>query len=173
MIKYYTQQSKQKDSTALTSLYVCFQIGAIHYAIPSQDVMRVIPLIHFKDIPEMPKYLSGVGLVHGKRLPLIDLCLFLNNQPFQPCLSTRILIIQHETLTNPIGFIAESVTDLFYASSLEYNQENNYNQTPYLKGMLDNDQCMIHVIDITQLLLKFEFLHSLQTYLHKGREINK
>jgi len=95
-------------------LLLIFEIGGERYALDAGVVVRVIPRIQCDGIPGTEDFIAGTIIVQGKRIPVIDLCLYHHSVPCRPRLSTRIMIVNHvrKNFKNiHVGLVAEGVTE--------------------------------------------------------------
>ncbi|MFM6003825.1 MAG: chemotaxis protein CheW [Sphaerospermopsis kisseleviana] len=76
-------------------LMLLFQVNNQRYAIASQHIVEVIPLVNLTKLPHTPEYFAGVFKYRGRIIPVIDLCQLMSNQSCKEHLSTRIILINH------------------------------------------------------------------------------
>lgn len=97
-------------------LFLIFSIGPKNYTLSSRDIIEIIPNLICKDNAPPNELLYYAGLVnyHGTQLPIVDLCLLLNETACPKLLSSRIILIQPPQNCNyhgPIGLLAEKITE--------------------------------------------------------------
>src|SRR4051812_9926135 len=95
-------------------LFVLFQVGNDQYAIPASRVIEVLPLVHFKRIPQSPPGVAGAFNYRGTAVPVVDLNEMLLGRPAAERLSTRVLLVRYPMETareNILGLIAERATE--------------------------------------------------------------
>ncbi len=96
-------------------LLLLFETGSGRFALDSNEVVEIIPLIKLKKIPSSPGYISGVINYHSEAIPILDLCALTEGTPCREVYSTRIILV-HYPLTDGkeklVGLIAEKVTDV-------------------------------------------------------------
>ena len=96
-------------------LFLLFQLGQDRYAIEAQRAVEVVPLLELKRIPHAPTGVAGIINYRGRPVPTIDLCALTLGRPAREKLSTRIIVMRHESASGRpqlIGVIAEGATDL-------------------------------------------------------------
>lgn len=95
-------------------LLLLFNLQDEAYAIDCAQVVEVIPFLLTQKIPMTPKFIIGMANYRSNPVPIIDLCLLLNDQPCRQQLSTRI-ILTSISLGNEfkklVGLLAENVTE--------------------------------------------------------------
>ena len=95
-------------------LLLLFEIGNGRYALDVNQIIEIVPLVKLKKIPITPVYVSGLMNYRGEGIPVIDLCLLIDNIPFEDALSTRIIIINYPIKgegDKPLGLISNNVTE--------------------------------------------------------------
>ena len=95
-------------------LLLLFEICEGRYALDTNQIIEIVPLVNLKKIPAAPSYVAGLMNYRGNSIPVIDLCRLVENLPFEDALSTRIIIILYPGKDNrakPLGIIANNVTE--------------------------------------------------------------
>jgi chemotaxis-related protein WspB len=133
-----------------------FNVGNERYAIASQEVVEIIPLVLLKTLPHKPEHIAGVFNYHGSIVPVIDLCQLMRGKPCADNLSTRIILVNYcgRNLTQHIlGLMAEQVVETLHKSESEFVDANiHLDAAPYLGKMILDDKGMIQCIRIEYLL---------------------
>jgi len=97
-------------------LFVSINLGGILFAIPAKDVIRVLPLIELRPVPQTPEFLAGIFAYQDRMVPVIDLQVLTHQQPCARRFSTRVILARphfEEMEVKEIGILAERVTDAF------------------------------------------------------------
>jgi chemotaxis-related protein WspB len=97
-------------------LLLLFETSDGRYALDSQQIVEVIPLLVPKKIPGAPDYVAGIINYRGKPVPVFDLCILAGGPPCHHYYSTRIVLIHYPldgVRERLIGLIAERATDVF------------------------------------------------------------
>lgn len=104
-----------QDSAVLLLL---FSAGGQLYAMESNDVVEVIPRVSLRPAVNLPSYVSGLFNYRGVVVPVIDLCVLIQNRPSGQNLSSRIIMVRSprgngdgSDREHLIGLLAEGVTD--------------------------------------------------------------
>jgi chemotaxis-related protein WspB len=74
-------------------LLLLFCLQEERYAIPSRQVLEIIPLVDLQPIHQSPSDIPGFFNYRGCIVPVIDLCQRLKGQSSRPHLSTRIILV--------------------------------------------------------------------------------
>lgn len=90
-------------------LVVLFQANQQAYALPSIDVLEVIPRIHLRPVHHAPPWLAGLGNLRGAVVPVVDLGARLGDRPASPALSTRIALVRPGGPRPLLGLLAEQM----------------------------------------------------------------
>jgi chemotaxis-related protein WspB len=138
-------------------LFLLLNIDNQLYAIASQQVVEVLPLVILKTLPHTPKYVAGVFNYRGLIVPVLDLCQLMRDKPCCEHLSTRIVLINHwgtgrnETSKSEtphlMGLMAERVVETLQTSDAEMVDPNiEVDAAPYLGKIILDAQSMIQCI---------------------------
>jgi len=95
-------------------LLLLFEIYNGRYALDTNQIIEIVPLVKFKKIPATPDYVAGLMNYRGDGIPVVDLCQLVDKQPYEDALSTRIIIVRYPTGNKgyrPLGLIANNVTE--------------------------------------------------------------
>ena len=93
-------------------LFLYFQIGDEGYALSSERIVEILPLVEIKKERDAPEPVAGNFDYRGRFIPVVDLCALELGRPARRRLSTRIIIIRlPEDETVSIGLIAENATE--------------------------------------------------------------
>jgi chemotaxis-related protein WspB len=158
-------------------LMLLFYINNQRYALPSQQVVEVLPLVNLKTLPHAPDYLAGVFNYRGQIVPVLDLSQLMQGKPCCEHLSSRIILVNYwggdtakssvlSTTTTPatfvIGLIAERVVETFHKSDLQLIDANvQIGASPYLGKIILDEQGMIQCLQIEHLLSETEEVYLL------------
>lgn len=96
-------------------LFLVFQVGADRHAIEAARVIEVLAMVELRKIPGAPIGTAGEFIYRGEPVPVLDLCLLTLGRPSNLRLSTRILLLRHESqpgVIKPLGLLAEHATEL-------------------------------------------------------------
>ncbi|MBK1987938.1 chemotaxis protein CheW [Sphaerospermopsis aphanizomenoides BCCUSP55] len=141
-------------------LMLLFHINNQRYAIPSQQVVEVIPLVNLTTLPHTPEYFAGVFNYRGRIIPVIDLCQLISNKSCADHLSTRIILVNHwgrdatqETVPQIMGLKAQRVVETLQKSDIDLvDVDIQIDKPPYLGKMIIDEQGMIQCVHIEYLL---------------------
>ncbi|MEP0869912.1 chemotaxis protein CheW [Trichocoleus desertorum AS-A10] len=137
-------------------LMLLFAIDDERYALESQQVVEVLPLIGLTKPHQAPAYVSGLLRYRGHMVPVVDLCQLVRRRPCRSYLSTRIIVarfLSAENQTQILGLLAERVTQTFNTSSTTLVPAGMVVDTaPYLGKKLMDTQGVIQCLDVEHLL---------------------
>lgn len=156
-------------------LMLLFYINNQRYALPSQQVVEVLPLINLKTLPHAPDYLAGVFNYRGQIVPVLDLSQLMGGKPCCEHLSSRIILVNYgggdrakssvlstTPATSVIGLIAERVVETLHKSDVQLIDANvQIGASPYLGKILLDEQGMIQCLQIEHLLSETEQVYLL------------
>lgn len=153
-----------QDSAVLLLL---FSAGGQLYAMESNDVVEVIPRVSLRPAVNLPSYVSGLFNYRGVVVPVIDLCVLIQNRPSGQNLSSRIIMVRSprgngdgSDREHLIGLLAEGVTDTI---SRPLNAFHDTGLTsggkPYLGGMTLDERGMVQILHLQVLLAQIDAIH--------------
>lgn len=129
-----------------------FYLGNEPYAISSDEIIEILPLVMIKAIPHAPAYLTGIFNYRGILTPVLDLRQLIFAQPCERYLSTRILIFHYQQ--HPVGLLAEQLTDTLNSTQIHWHDLTlQAPSVPYLGPLLtDNNGTMIQSLRLSALV---------------------
>ncbi|MFB2770334.1 chemotaxis protein CheW [Pelatocladus sp. BLCC-F211] len=154
-------------------LFLLLHIDNERYALESQQVVEVLPLVVLKTLPYTPEYFAGVFNYRGRIVPIIDLCQLIRGKRCSEHLSTRIILINYKVKqqadSSPsqtpylLGLMAERVVETLHKSETELVDPNiQIDAAPYLGKMIVDEQGIIQCVHVDALLSDVEQVHLLQ-----------
>lgn len=104
-------------------LFLTFQIGTDRYALDTQHVVEVLPLVNYKAIPGTAVGVAGVFNYHGRPVPLIDLTQVALGRPSEVRMNTRIILVNYARDSGEpllLGLKAEHVTETLRRTDADF-----------------------------------------------------
>ena len=160
-------------------LFLLLAVDDKRYALESQKVVEVLPLIVLETLPHTPEYIAGIFNYRGQIVPVIDLCQLMRDKPCCEHFSTRIILIKqnHDNDENSsqspkdnriLGLIAEKVIETLHKSEDELMDANiQIDAVPYLDKIIVEDKEKIQCINLDYLLSKVERVSFSQSEINK------
>ncbi|MEA5577158.1 chemotaxis protein CheW [Anabaena sp. UHCC 0451] len=150
-------------------LMLLFQINNQRYAIASQEIVEVIPLVNLTKLSHTPEYFAGVFNYRGRIIPVIDLCQLMSNQSSQEHLSTRIILINHwdrdateKSAPHIMGLMAQRVIETLQKSDIDLvDVDIQIDKPPYLGKMIVEEQELIQCLNVEYLLSEVQHAYLL------------
>ncbi|NJO93923.1 MAG: chemotaxis protein CheW [Hydrococcus sp. RM1_1_31] len=153
-------------------LFLLLNINDRRYALESQQVLEVLPLVLLEPLPHTPKYIAGIFNYRGQTVPVIDLCQFMWGRPCSEHLSTRIILINDNNVkkhnaseSSPsriFGLMAERVVDTLHKSEGELLEpDTQVNAASYLGKIILDKTEMIQCIHVGYFFSEVEKVQSL------------
>jgi chemotaxis-related protein WspB len=137
-------------------LLLTFHIGAERYAIEASQVIEVVPKVSLKKIPLAERYIGGVFSYRGEPVPVIDLCQLFEHRQCNPCMSTRIVLIQfkeHDQRMHILGLQAERITETITRDPGDFRSPGvTVEAAPFLAGVCNDSKGPIQLITTNDLL---------------------
>jgi chemotaxis-related protein WspB len=136
-------------------LMLLIYIGNERFAFGCDQVIEVIPRVHLKKIAHTPSYVAGMLNFRGVPVPVIDLCMLLEDRPCIDRLHSRIILLKYpgEAGTHSmLGLMAERVTQSVHHESKEFIDSGiRTKEAPFLDGVLTDKDGIIQMILLNQL----------------------
>lgn len=146
-------------------LILLFYLGETMYAIRCEKVREVAPMVKLKAVPNLPPFFAGLFNYRGKIVPVVDLCQLIHQRPCKMRLSTRIILIdelQADGTATVLGFLAERVTEaVMKPEDALIHVGTGIRQSPYLEGVIMEQDEMIYTIDVKKLSESLSYLSDL------------
>lgn len=137
-------------------MLLCFSLGDERFALDTQLVREVAPLVQLKKIPNAPAWVAGIMRYHGQLVPVIDLCALNMGQPAERKMSTRIIIADYtatEGSNRLLGLLAEKVTEILQRQPEEFSDSGIQTpDSPWLGGIASDSQGMVQLMTMEGLL---------------------
>tara|TARA_R110001583_G_scaffold16561_20_gene67959 strand:+ start:1715 stop:2167 length:453 start_codon:yes stop_codon:yes gene_type:complete len=80
--------------------YLCFKIDKNRFAIPSDKIDRVFPLLVLNEIAQSPSYVAGYFYYQEQFILTIDVLQLVINKQSSNLMSTRIVVVEFKTDNN-------------------------------------------------------------------------
>lgn len=137
-------------------LVIPFQIGQEHFAIPASEIHQVIPYVDPRHISGVADWFSGVVVLAGSKVPVVDVSTLLTGTPSRHDLSTRIVVVDSASFHKGfkgLGLVLEGITSAIQISGHEISSVMDFTATPWFRGSFRHDQEIYQVFDWRGLVL--------------------
>lgn len=147
--------SKYKESPLYSAesnkdYFVLFRVGGQIYALPLEQVVRVLRMVAITPVPEMSERFLGAINIAGQTLTVLSMRRLLGQQEKECELQDRILVIKQQKQT--LGAVVDEVLNI-----IEYKQEQGHFPSNMLadsrlvSGTIQYDDKLIMVLDADRL----------------------
>jgi chemotaxis-related protein WspB len=137
-------------------LFLLFQLGRDRYALDTDRVAEVLPLVEITEFPHAPPGVAGLLNHRGVPVPVIDLSQLTMGRPAQRRLNTRIVLVHHaggNGATHLLGLVAERVTETVRRDEADFVASGVSNdRAPYLGPVAIDARGLVQWIDVERLL---------------------
>ena len=137
-------------------LFLQFHIGKDRYALSSEEVIEVLPLLDLKRIPKAPEGIAGAFNYRGVPVPVVDLNTLSLGSKARLRMNTRIFIVRHHDengTQRPLGLIAEKVTETLNRDPKDFVDAGVTNtEAAYLGPVLNDENGLVQWVKTAQLL---------------------
>lgn len=119
-------------------LHVTFQVGDQRYAIPTTEVLEIVPFVTPTPLANTPEHVIGLIRFRGVNVPVIDLVQLLEGRFARRELSSRVLVVDYpvESDKRPLGLLVERAleTERFEPEAFA-DPGYDDGKTPFLGGV--------------------------------------
>lgn len=145
-----------KPSQEYLEHYLKFSSGGHHLLIKVENVHSIVEIPEIKTVAQTPNYISGVIVIEGESVPLMDTSLRLNLNPSKASIRPKIIVAvpsykEDQNEYHPIAFTTEEIDDVI-ALSLEGLQPLPTEKEEYdnrlFDGVFNVDQKLMMAINI-------------------------
>lgn len=137
-------------------LFLVFKIGRDRYALRTDQVMEVLPLVEWKTLPAAPPGVAGIFNYHGAPVPLVDVGELATRRPSARKMSTRIMVVKYTARggeTHPLGLLVEEATTTLRRAPEEFAEPGvEVENAPYLGPVTTDERGIVQWIKLDQLL---------------------
>ncbi len=137
-------------------LLVTFTIGEERYAMRTDAVVEITPVVRMKQLPLSDAYVAGIFSYRGTPVPVIDLCQLFEQRPSLTRMSTRIILVRHtaaSATSHVLGLIAEQVNGTIHRREDELVPSGvTVAAAPFLEGICSDADGLIQLVDHNRML---------------------
>lgn len=142
---------------AARRLYLLFRIGEDRYALDAADVVEVLGLRAFKQVPGTPPWVAGMLDRRGVPVPVIDMSALAGQGSAVTVTSTRLALVRYRpdpgAESRLLGLILEQATETVHydpAAFQPYGMDNA--GARYLGPVLSDAHGMVQAVNVGDLL---------------------
>lgn len=131
-----------------------FHIGADRYGLRLGDVVRVLPLVELKHLPLAPAPVAGLLDLHGKSVPVIDLCRAAGLGDSAERFDTRIIVVNYRApdgQCHALGLRAEHVLGVQEVHDAQL-ADSGVQAAPFLGQVASDARGMLQLVELERLL---------------------
>lgn len=131
-------------------LVIPFRLGAEHFALPATVVQKIIPYVAPRQVSGVAPWFSGVLLLSGQMVPVVDVAMLLVGTKARRELSTRIIIVdcsQQFSGFSQLGLLLEGITSAMDIAMADISTGLNMKATPWFRGSFEHGQSIYQLLD--------------------------
>lgn len=136
--------------------FLIFHLGQDRYGLRTRDLVRVLPLMELKQLPQAPAYVAGLMNLHGAPVPVIDINLLACNLRCSSQFDSRILLTNFACFDGSrhlLGLMVERVSHIAEFDPSRFLAPGVTNTAaPYLGEVLATDGALVQLVELAQLL---------------------
>lgn len=127
---------------------VVFELGDEHFAVETERVQSINDMMSITIVPKAPNYIKGLINLRGNIKSLVDINLLLKVNSNKEQNNIIILNIKDEE----IGISVDEVEEVLDIDEKLIQKVESNQSAKYIKGIFNNDEKLITIIDIDSLL---------------------
>lgn len=127
---------------------VVFELGEEHFAVETERVQSINDMMSITIVPKAPNYIKGLINLRGNIKSLVDINLLLKVNSNKEQNNIIILNIKDEE----IGISVDEVEEVLDIDEKLIQKVESNQSAKYIKGIFNNDEKLITIIDIDSLL---------------------
>lgn len=136
--------------------FLIFHLGQDRYGLSTRHLVRVLPLMELKHLPQAPAYVSGLMNYHGTPVPVIDLSMLACEARCRAHFDSRILLTDFgadDGNRHLLGLMVERVSHVDKIEHSRFSEPGVANPAaPYLGKVLAMDGAILQLVELEQLL---------------------
>lgn len=149
--------SAAAGATARRRLYLLFRIAADRYALDAADVIEVLGMRTFKQVPGTPPWVAGMFDCRGAAVPAIDLSALAGAGAATLVTSTRLALVRYRPAAaheeRLLGLILEQATETAHYDPAAFQPVGlETPQARYLGPVLSDGRGMVQAVKVADLL---------------------
>jgi len=133
--------------------FVLFHLDDTEFAVPIEQVVRVVPLTKSTRVPRAPAFLEGVINLHGDIVPVVDLKKRFRLTPSPYDEEARIIVVQVDG--EHLGLIVDAVAEILWLPTAAINPPPaivaDINGV-YLTGVATQEDRLFVILDLSRVL---------------------
>ncbi|UQY33354.1 chemotaxis protein CheW [Pseudomonas fulva] len=138
-------------------LFLLFSMGSDRYGLDVHEVVEVLPLRRFKQIPAAPEWVAGLFVFRGTPVPVIDLSAQALGQPAVVRTSTRLVVVHYRPQGDQparwLGLILEQASDTLRSPAEAFVDSGvALADARYLGPVLKSEQGLVQWVRVADLL---------------------
>jgi len=136
-------------------LFIQFSIGEQRYAIATDLIREITPMVQLTHVPKTEAYIAGLFNYRGTMLPVIDVSKLLFNTEYSLRLCTRIIILDNPPSSDidNIGLIVEQANKTMSCDTDDLTEHKLSEQhASYIGKIIHDELGEIQIIDVDKLI---------------------
>lgn len=136
--------------------FLLFHLGQDRYGLSTRHLVRVLPLMDLKQLPQAPACVAGLMNYHGTPVPVLDLSLLACATRCRAAFDTRILLTDFSAAdgsSHLLGLVVERVSHIVDMDPGLFTAPGVASPAaPYLGKVVATDGAIVQLVELAQLL---------------------
>jgi len=152
----FAHDNEQETSDDMSQI-LTFTLNHEEYGVDILQVNTIREWTPITTLPDLPDYVRGVLNLRGNIVPIIDLRARFSLPLVKHSATTVVILLNVEYLEKElvIGIVVDSVSDTYTINGQDIKERpqiGEHMQTSYLSGLVDINDTLILLLDISKLL---------------------
>lgn len=140
------------ESNSNQDIYQMMTLNQLHFAVPVQSILSVLPLQKMLSLPNTPNWLMGVVHVRNAIVPVLNVNLLLKmdslaDESGHPLL---VLLCHPQDTQRWLVLCVSDITQLIDAKNLDKIDSSSL-LPPYVKQVVEVESQQLHLLDLSKL----------------------
>jgi chemotaxis-related protein WspB len=136
-------------------LYLLFRLGTDRYALRTEAIVEVLPLITWRQLPQVPPDIRGIIDYHGVAVPVLDLQSLALGTPVELRMAARIVVVDYpggDGERRLLGLLVQEATGFIRRGEEEFTDSPVRSGAPYAGPITLHETQMVQRVELEQMV---------------------
>lgn len=136
-------------------LYLLFRLGTDRYALRTEAIVEVLPLVTWRQLPHVPPDIRGIIDYHGVAVPVLDLQALALGTPVALRMGARIVVVDYpggDAERRLLGLLVQEATGFLRRDEQEFTDSPVRSGAPYAGPITLHETHMVQRVELEQMV---------------------
>lgn len=136
-------------------LYLLFRLGTDRYALRTAAIVEVLPVITWRQLPQVPPEIRGIIDYHGAAVPVLDLQSLALGTPVELRMGTRIVVVDYpggDAERRLLGLLVPEATGFIRRGEEEFTDSPVRSGAPYAGPITLHETHMVQRVELEEMV---------------------